>query len=71
MAPSRYWPCGEIERVGRGAQRRALRLERGGIELQRAQRVGDVLEGAEHGVAILRVGHVVGGFGGALLVQQA
>ena len=61
----------QIEGVGRRAHRALLRLERGGVQLQRAQRVGDVLKRGQHGVAILRVGLFVGGSGRALLMQQA
>ena len=49
---------------------RALRLQRGGVQLQRPQRVGDVLECREHSVAILRFGHFVGGLGRAFLMQE-
>ena len=70
MAPSAILAARQLERVGRRAQRGALRLQRRGVELQRPQRVGDVLECRQHGAAILRLGLVVGGFGGALLVQQ-
>ena len=45
-------------------------FQRVGVGLQRAQRVGDVLERLDDRAAILRRGLVESGDGGALLVQQ-
>jgi len=60
----------EIEGLRRRAHGALLRLQRGGIELQRLQRVGDVLERRQHGAAVLRVGHFVGGSRRAFLMHQ-
>src|ERR1700761_8209165 len=64
LAPrDRQRAVSEIERM----PRRAFGL---GIGLHRLQRVGDVLEGVDHGRAIRRLGLVVGGAGGAFLVLE-
>src|ERR1700722_1098724 len=60
----------QIERIGCGSQCRALCLKRGGVELQRPQRVGDVLECRQHGALVLRKRHVVTGLGGSLRMQE-
>jgi hypothetical protein len=56
--------------VGCGLLRRRLFAQRIGVELQRAQRVGDVLERLDHGAAVLRRRLLQRGRRRALLVQQ-
>src|SRR5438552_10577452 len=55
-----------VEAFARGGLGIRLRLERDRVELQRKQHVGDVLEGGENGLLILREGLVVGGLRAAL-----
>src|SRR4030067_203888 len=55
---------GEVERGFSGRFGVRLRLERLRIRLQGAQRIGHVLKCEENGLAVLRLGLVVGGNGG-------
>ena len=50
----------EGERLARGGLGARLGLKRARVVVERAQRVGDVLEGEQHGLPILRGGLVVG-----------
>ncbi len=54
-------PAHEVEAPRRGALGGDRLLQRDRIRLDRAQRVGDVLEGGDHRAAILRQRLVVGG----------
>ena len=58
----------KIEGVGRRAHGVLLRLERGGVQLQCAEHIGDVLKRDDHSVAILRIGLVKAGSRCAFLV---
>ncbi len=60
----------QVERLARQRVGLGQALQRVGIEFDRAQGVGDVLEGDEDGLFVLRPRLVVGGFGAALLGAQ-
>jgi hypothetical protein len=61
---------GEAEAGGGSVLGRRLGAQGISVGLQRPQRIGDILEGREHGAAVLRGRLLEGGHGGELLVLQ-
>ena len=70
MSPSSMRLARDVEAFRRGALGGDRLLQRDGIGLDRAQRIGDVLKCGDHRAAILRLGLIVRGLCRELPVQQ-